>query len=156
MHRFAQYAFAIVTSLLLASTVLQIYLAGVGVFGHQGQESFAAHAMNGRVALPLLVLLSILFAALARAGRRTIWLTVLALGLLAMQTLIFVITGLIFNVGPDTPNPPIGAVLMASLHPLNGLILMGVADALMRRGWRAVRAGTTADAAAPAVDTATV
>lgn len=128
--------FSVVTILLSAAVILQLYFAGVGVFSDPADHLFDIHGWNGRVVLPVLVLLTVLLAALARAGKRTIWLSVLLIGLLILQTLIFIVTGLIFNVGPDHTNPPLGATLMVSLHPINGLAILWVSLIVARRAWR--------------------
>ena len=73
MRRFSVIAFVVVSTLLAAATVLQLYLAGVGVFSDPTDGLFAVHGWNGRIVLPLLVLLTILFAALAKAGKRTVY-----------------------------------------------------------------------------------
>lgn len=139
MRRFSRYAFAVVSTLLVAATVLQLYFAGMGVFSDPTDGLFAIHGWNGRIVLPLLVLLSILFAALAKAGKRTVWLTVLVLGLLILQTLIFVITGLIFGIGPETAHPPLAATMLVSLHPINGLAILLLSGVLAQRAWALVR-----------------
>ena len=124
-----------VTVLLTAAVVLQLYLAAVGVFSNPEDELFAWHGMNGRVVLPILALLTIVVAALARAGKRTIWLSVLPFALLILQTLIFVVGGMIFGLGPDDhANPPLGATLFIALHGVNGAAI------LLTSGWLAVRA----------------
>jgi|GEM_PF-1135028 len=128
-------AFAVTTALLTASVALQLYFAGMGVFSH-GEELWGPHTFNGRVVLPALILLSIALAAASRAGRRTVWLSVLLVPLLLMQTLIFIITGLLTGTGPDTVDPPLVAVMMVSLHPLNGLVILSVAFVVARRAWR--------------------
>lgn len=146
--------FFINSLLVLAAIATQYYLAAVGVFS-DSEDGFATHGNNGRMVLPILFILLIVFAALSRAGKRIVWLSVLMLGLLIMQTLIFIITGMIFGVGPDTVNPPLAAVLMVSLHAVNPLIMIwvGVVIALHARRRAFPSAGRTpseADAAANA------
>lgn len=119
----------------LAIVAVQYYFAGVGFFADD-HEAFAPHGTTGRIVAPVVFLLLILFAALARAGKRTIWLTVLMLGLLIMQTLIFILTGLIFNVGPETASPPFAAILTVSLHALNPLFIVWVGVVVMLRARR--------------------
>ncbi|MGB4780276.1 DUF6220 domain-containing protein [Microbacterium sp.] len=124
--------FFAVTVLLTIATVFQLYLAAVGTFSHT-EEGFSWHGMNGRIVLPILIILTVVFAAVARAGKRTIWLSVSLIGLLLFQTLIFIITGVIFNVGPETARPPAAAILMVSLHALGGLAIIWVSSLLVRR-----------------------
>lgn len=144
--------FFVISLLVLAAIAVQYYLAAVGVFSGS-HDGFAGHGMSGRIVLPILFILLILSAAISRAGRSTIWLTVLMFGLLIMQTLIFILTGLIFGVGPESPNPPIAAVLTVSLHAVNPLIMIwvGVVIALRARRLAFPVRGTDAAAAdAPA------
>lgn len=136
MRKALSTSFSVVTILLVATVVLQLYLAGVGVFSNPSRGLFSIHGMTGRIVLPILILLTLVFAAVTRAGKRTVWLSVLLIGLLIMQTLIFIITGAIFNVGPETPDPPLGATLMVSLHPVNGLAILWVSVVVARRAWR--------------------
>ncbi|MGW9631053.1 DUF6220 domain-containing protein [Agromyces sp. NPDC055520] len=125
----------VVTLLLTASVATQLYLAAVGVFSNPDDELFALHGTNGRMILPILALLTIITAALARAGKRLIWLSVLPLVLILMQTVIFIVGGMIFGLGPDDhANPPIGATFFIALHGLNGAAI------LLISGWLAVRA----------------
>ena len=133
MRRFARITFSIVSILLVTAVVLQLYFAGMGVFSDPADELFSIHAWNGRIVLPLLILLTLIFAALAKAGRKTIWLSALLIGLLILQTLIFVITGLIFGIGPETPHPPLAATMLVSLHPVNGLAILWVSIVVAHR-----------------------
>ncbi len=153
--------FFIISVLAIAAVVLQFYFAGLGVFSVPEEHLFAIHGMNGRIVLPVLFLLLIITAAIARAGKRTIWLTVLAFGLLIVQTLIFILTGLIFGVGPESAEIPFAATATVSLHALNGVAILFVLSVITRRAWalafrtppRATaapaEAAATADAAEP-------
>ena len=143
--------FFVVSLLPIAVVAVQYYLAAVGVFLH-ADDGFTAHGTSGRIVAPIVFLLLILTAALARAGKKTIWLTVLMLGLLIMQTLIFILTGLIFGVGPETPNPPFAAILTVSLHAINPLIIVWVGVIVARRAYGLAfpqAGGTVMDAAPP-------
>lgn len=148
--------FFVLSLLVPAGVAVQYYLAAVGFFSGS-HDGFAAHGASGRIVLPTLFILLILSAALARAGRRTIWLTVLMLGLLIMQTLIFIFTGLIFGVGPETANPPLAAVLTVSLHAVNPLIIVwvGVVVALRARRLAFPKAADAVDAAEPGTEVPT-
>ncbi len=140
--------FFVVSLLAIAVVAVQYYLAAVGVFSGS-HDGFVFHGTSGRIVAPIVFLLLIVTAALARAGKKTIWLTVLMLGLLVMQTLIFVFTGLIFGVGPDTPNPPVAAILTVSLHALNPMFMIwvGVVIALRARRLAFPGAGAAPDGA---------
>ncbi|MDL9978195.1 DUF6220 domain-containing protein [Microbacterium sp. ASV49] len=121
--------------IVVAAIVTQFYLAGVGLFSHQEEAGFAAHATNGRMVLPILFILSLILAAIAREGKRTIWYTALAILLLAFQTIIFILTGLIFGLGPETQNVPFAAVAVVSLHVVNGLAVLFTASVIARRAF---------------------
>lgn len=143
--------YAVVASLLTASVMLQLYFAAVGVFSNPDDELFAVHGMNGRIVLPILALLTLICAAIARLGKRMIWLSALPLVLILLQTGIFVLTGVLFGVGPDShASPPLAATLFVSLHALNGLAIILVSLYLAQKGWRLARgqaAATAQDAA---------
>lgn len=141
--------FSIVSILVVAAVVLQFYFAGIGFFSVPEDGLFIIHGTSGRIALPILFLLSILFAALARAGKRTIWLTVIAVLLLALQTVLFIVAGAMFNVGPESPEIPLAATLMVSLHVVNGLAILWVTSIVAVRAFR-LAWRRAADEAAPA------
>ncbi|WP_210509219.1 DUF6220 domain-containing protein [Naasia sp. SYSU D00057] len=131
--------FVVVTALLTVSTALQIYFAAMGVFSVPDDHLFAIHGTNGRIVLPILVLLTILTAALARAGKRTIWLSVIVFGLLILQTLFFILTGVIFGVTEESTEVPLAATLFVSLHGLNGLAIIALSATLFARARRLAR-----------------
>lgn len=137
--------FAVVAILLTASLVLQIYLAAVGVFSRPEDELFALHGTNGRIVLPILALLTILAAAFARTGRRTVWLSVLPLALILFQTVLFILTGALFSVTEESTEIPLGATLVLSLHGLIGLTALWIASILARRSWRLAFPRTTTE-----------
>lgn len=127
--------FFVISVLAIAAVVLQFYFAGLGVFSVPEDNLFAIHGTNGRIVLPVLFLLLIISAAIARAGKRTIWLTVLALGLLILQTLLFIFTGMIFGIGPESSEIPFAATAIISLHALNGVAILFVLSVIARRAW---------------------
>jgi carbon starvation protein CstA len=107
--------FLTVAVLFTAAVVLQLYFAAVGVFSNPEDELFNWHGTNGRIVLPILAILLIITAALARAGKRTIWLSVLPLVLLLFQTVLFILTGAIF--GLDEHTAPLVARGERHRHP---------------------------------------
>ncbi len=126
-------AYFVITVLLLISVVLQFYFAALGVFGPQGEDDnlFVFHRVNGSMVLPLLSVLAVVFAALAKAGARTVWLTALPILLIAVQYLLFILGGLIG--GGDEDNPTVGSAVILGLHAVNGLAVMGTILTLMAR-----------------------
>lgn len=127
--------YSVFSMVVVLGIVTQFYLAGVGLFSHQEEAGFAAHAANGRMVLPILFILSLIFAAIAKEGKRTIWFTALAILLLAFQTIIFILTGLIFGLGPESQNVPFAAVMVVSLHVVNGLAVLFTASVIARRAF---------------------
>jgi carbon starvation protein CstA len=137
--------FLTVAVLFTASVVVQLYFAAVGVFSDPEDELFAWHGANGRIVLPILALLLIVSAALARAGKRTIWLSVLPLVLILFQTVLFILTAVVFGLDESSwPSPPLGATLMLSLHAVNGTAILLLGVLLVVRARRLVREGALA------------
>ena len=124
----------VLSALLLAAVVLQFYLAGVGVFSMPEDELFDLHTANGRFVLPVLLLLNIAAAALARG--RTLRYALGLVGLLALQTVIFVIAIVTTGSNPfeDTVITTAGTVIL-SFHALNGLVILGVTVLLVRKAY---------------------
>jgi FtsH-binding integral membrane protein len=137
----------VLTVLLLISTVVQFYFAALGVFGPEDADLFVFHSVNGTVVLPILLVLAIIFAALARAGARTIWLNALPILLIALQIVLFIIADAATGTSPENPNVP-GAIILG-LHAVNGLAILGVMITLVGRARR--RAFGPNESAAPAV-----
>lgn len=131
--------FALLSILLTTSIVVQFYLAAVGVFSSPDDELFSFHGMNGRFIIPVLGLLTTIAAAVARAGKRLVWLSVLPLFLVLFQTVLFILTGVIFNVGPPSEGEvfviPLGATLILGLHAVNGAAIFFISTMLIRRSW---------------------
>ena len=124
----------VLSALVLAAVVLQFYLAGVGVFSMPEDELFGLHTTSGRVVLPVLLLLNLAAAALARG--RTLRYALGLVGLLALQTVIFVIAIVTTGSNPyeDVVITTAGTVIL-SLHVLNGLAILGVAVLLVRKAY---------------------
>ena len=125
--------FVVVTFLLAVSAALQLYFAAVGVFSSDTSDPFALHVTNGRIVLPILVILTIVAAALARAGASTIRLTVLVFILLVFQTLFVLIPSLIFGVEPLGESVPAVATAIMALHGINGGVIVAMSGTLVER-----------------------
>lgn len=98
---------------IVAAVIAQFFLAGLGLFG---AASFRAHMTNGNlIALASLVLL--VLALVGRLGMRRTGLSALLLALTIVQNLLVR--------GPS---------LIAALHPVNALAVLGVSVALARSG----------------------
>lgn len=132
--------FAFLAILLTASIIVQFYLAAVGVFSNPDDGLFSMHSMFGRYGIPLLALLLFIAAAVARVGRKLILMSLLPLVLVLFQTVLFILTGTIFNVGPPSEGVemliPLGASLMLGLHAVNGTAIFFICTVLVRRSWK--------------------
>jgi hypothetical protein len=107
--------FAVASWLLVAGLVVQVFLAGQGVF--DSPDRFELHASFGYtlMALPLFMLLSGLAGAV---GRRLIGLSGLMFGLFFLQSILVSLRG--------------QATAIAALHPLNGFLILFVSIAVAR------------------------
>jgi hypothetical protein len=145
-------AFLVVAALLFLDTIVQLYLAAFGTFALElipNHESFDYHAFNGQVVLRSLALLAIIAAAVARAGRNTIWLTVGIFLLTWVQLLVFIVGGMLTGAGPE--NPSIAGAWAVSVHAVTGLLIIFSTYWLFLRARRLDRTGSTTRAAkAPA------
>lgn len=124
----------VLTVLLLISTVIQFYFAALGVFGPQDADPYVFHSVNGTIVLPSLLVLSVIFAALAKAGARTVWLTALPILLVALQIVLFIVAEAATGTTHENPNWA-GAVILG-LHAVNGLAILGVIITLVARARR--------------------
>ncbi|WP_205826208.1 DUF6220 domain-containing protein [Microbispora catharanthi] len=130
--------YAALAGLLLAATVVQMYLAAVGAFDKpQDDSSFALHSMNGMMVIPVLSLVATAAAAAAKAPGRQIGLTVLPVGLIIVQALIVALGGL-FDDSTGNTTPLSLAIL--GLHAINGMAVMGVCAMVFRNARRLVSA----------------
>ena len=124
-------ALAVVAWLFAACIVVQVFLAGLGVF--DGPQQFETHRNFGYL-FGWLTLVMVIIAAVGRLGRALIGLSLLALVQFALQSVF-----ILFR--EDLP-------AIAALHPVNGVLLLIVAIAIGRRAWAGRRAATQAAAAA--------
>jgi hypothetical protein len=111
--------------LLVAGLVVQIFLAGLGVF--KGPASFATHRDWGYLleALPFFMLIVGL---LARIGRTPAIVAAAIFGLFILQSVLVVLR----TTAPE----------VAALHPVNGFLITFLAIVLARDAWMARRTGT--------------
>jgi len=119
--------------LFLASVVVQVFLAGLALFAG---ESFELHGVFGFTAVHLLSLLLIPLAAVAKAGRRSIWLAV---------ALFIVISVQVSLPGLRTTLP-----LVAALHPVNALLIFWIGIQIARRADAVRRLPSTSSESAAA------
>lgn len=105
----------------LAGLLVQFYLASTPIFG---AGSFQAHRMLG-AALTISVFLLLVLALAGRLERQRIWLSILLVVLTIVQAMLPSLRG----VSP----------LIAALHPVNALVLMGMSARLGRIARAAVQ-----------------
>ena len=122
---------AAVAWLFLASLVVQVFLAGLGIFGDPA--TLATHREFGYTVVGLAVLALVIVTAVARPARRDVWLTLAILVLYVVQTVL------------PTMRSTLPAV--AALHPVNALILFLLATVVARRATAAARSGASPAAA---------
>lgn len=134
MVRVARLVFAGAAWILFAALILQVFLAGVGLFV-SGDDSFALHRDVGYLlSLAPILVLGLAFA--ARASRRTAWFA----GGLAV--LAFVQSVL--------PSLRDGLPLVAALHPVNALAVVWLSWQVADRATALLRAPMATPAGSPA------
>ncbi|HEX7835221.1 MAG TPA: DUF6220 domain-containing protein [Pseudolysinimonas sp.] len=118
-------AYFVITILLLIAVVAQFYFAALGVFGPEGEddELFIFHRIFGSMVLPALSVLAVVFAALSRAGARTVLLAALPIVLIGVQYLLFVLGGVIGRW--EDEHHTVGGAVILGLHAVNALAIMG-------------------------------
>lgn len=129
----ARRALPLVGAVFVACALVQVFLAGLGVF--DDPQAFVTHRGFGYL-FGWLTLVLLVLALVGRSPRRVSWLTVLLLVQFALQSVF---------VALRTSQPQ-----LAALHPVNGFLLILVAVAIVRASW-ATRSVTAAEAERGAV-----
>jgi len=132
IRRSARIAYLVVLWLFVACLVVQVFLAGMGVFA--GVENFATHRefayLFGWLTLILLAL-----AIIGRLGRRWIWMSLLIFGLFVLQSAFVALRD--------------SAPAVAALHPVNGFLILLISISMGQRAWRELRNPAGGQAAEP-------
>ena len=118
VRSFARQALPIVASLFVACCLLQVFLAGLGVF--DDPRSFLTHRDFGYL-LGWFTLVMLILALLGREPRRIVGLCALVLVQFALQS-VFIALRL------DYP-------AVAALHPVNGFLILAVGAIIARLSW---------------------
>lgn len=118
----ARYVYLALVWIFLAGIVVQVFLAGLGLFGPD--EDFAPHVGLGWT-LHLAPVLLLIVAAVARVGRRIIWWNVALVLAVGIQ--------------PFLPEMRTDLPYAAALHPVNALIIFWLTLTIGLRAWRLVR-----------------
>ena len=122
VRSFARRALPWIAGFFVACTLLQVVLAGMGVF--DSPASFATHRDFGYT-IGMLTLVILVLAIVGREPRRVIGLSALLLGQFALQSILVLQRG------------SLNAV--AALHPVNGFLIVLVAIWITRLAWAEAR-----------------
>jgi cytochrome b561 len=114
----ARTGLALVAGLFAIGLIVQIFLAGLGVF--DGPSNFETHRSFGYT-IGLLTIVMIVLALIGRVPRPLLGLSVLTLVQMFLQSVL---------VGMRESNPAI-----AALHPVNGVLLLIVTLVIARQAW---------------------
>ena len=125
----ARYVYLVLVWIYLAGILVQVFLAGIGMFGVA--KDFEPHVGLGWI-LHLVPVLLLIAAAVARVGSRLIWWTV---GLLVVQF----IQPILATMRTDQP-------VVAAFHPVLALVIFWLALTIGLRAWRLVMETTPAPA----------
>ena len=133
MRSIMRWIHLVVAWLLVAGLLVQVFLAGLGVF--RGAASFATHRDFGYT-LELLPIILLVTGLIAGLGRRS---ALMASGIFGLFLLQSVFVGL----RESAPE-------LAALHPVNGFLILLLSILLARDAWMARGLATTDDEALPA------
>jgi hypothetical protein len=114
----------VLSTLFALGVLLQVFLAGAGIFA--SSSWWALHETVG-MSLGLFPLAFLLLAWIGQLGRWSLWLGGLAFGLVALQVVLITV--------PDT----LGLPILSALHPVNALVIFGLAVSMIQRAWQDVR-----------------
>jgi hypothetical protein len=116
----ARQAHAVAAWLIVVAIIVQVWLAGAAIPQLGGNGSFATHVDFGYL-IGLLVLILLILAIVARAGRRRI-------GQAAGLVVLYVIQMSLPYMDPGLP-------AAAALHPVSALVMFGLAAWYARAAW---------------------
>jgi uncharacterized protein DUF6220 len=110
-------------TLITVLIVVQLYLAGYGVFAFNGLNGFGAHFLVGDlIGIAILISLGVAFA--ARVPRQMLIFNGALLVLMIIQFLL----------------AHTGVAVISALHIVNGVVIMGVSGFMTRQGWMLAQA----------------
>lgn len=125
VRRFARLGSLVLGSLFVLAILLQVFLAGGGIFA-SASSFWPMHAAFG-MGISLLPIAFLVLAWLGHLGRRTLWLSGLVFVLAVLQTFLITLPG------------TLGVPLLSTLHPVNVLLIFALALWLAQRAWQGVR-----------------
>jgi len=112
--------------LFVVAILVQVFLAGAAMANLGGSGDFTTHTEFGYTGIGIAWLILLVTAIAARRPRTEIGITVLILVLYIVQTIL--------------PNFKTTTPALAALHPVNALLLFGVAVWYARKEWQAAMA----------------
>ncbi|MEU8167090.1 DUF6220 domain-containing protein [Micromonospora sp. NPDC049004] len=123
-------AFVVSAALLLVAFAVQFVFAAVGAFTKPGGDgAYALHSANGMAVIPVLTVLTALFAALAKAPGRLVGLAILPLGLVVVQALL----AMLANGSTDAAGvSTVLGLTIGGLHAINGIVAVHVVVGVLR------------------------
>lgn len=124
VRRFARLGSLVLGSLFALAILLQVFMAGGGIFA--SSSWWPMHEVSG-MAISVLPLLFLVLAWIGQLGRRSLWLSGLALVLVVLQSFLVTL--------PGTLVVPV----LAALHPVNALVIFALALWLTLKAWQGVR-----------------
>jgi hypothetical protein len=124
IRRFARLGALVLSTLFALGVLLQVFLAGAGIFA--SSSWWALHETTD-MSLGLFPLAFLLLAWIGQLGPRALWVAGLLFGLVALQVVLITV--------PDT----LGLPMLSALHPVNALVIFGLALFLVRSAWQGVR-----------------
>jgi len=127
---------ALAAAVFVAAIVIQVVLAGLAIANLGGSGDFATHAEFGYTWVGLSALALLVTALLARRPRRDVGIAVVLFVQYIVQTLL--------------PAARESMPFLAALHPLNAMLLFGLATWYAVHAWRAARTSAADAAVAPA------
>jgi hypothetical protein len=113
---------ALAAVVFVVAIVVQVFLAGTAIANLGGSGNFETHIEFGYTWMGIATLVLVVTALAARRPRRDVGIT---LGILAL----YVIQTVLPNFRTSTP-------ALAALHPVNALLLFGIAAWYARRTWQ--------------------
>ena len=114
---------ALAAWLFIAAILAQVYLAGSAIANLGGSGDFSTHVSFGYSGVPIAWIILLVTALAARRPRGELAWVFLLFGIYVVQTIL--------------PGAKGSAPWIAALHPVNALLLFGVAAGYARRAWRA-------------------
>jgi hypothetical protein len=132
VRSFSRQAVPVVAAIFVAGGIVQVFLAGLGVF--DDPRTFLTHASFGYL-LSILPLVLVILSIAGRSSRRVIGLSALLIALFLLQSVFVALR-------TDLPT-------VAALHPLNGFLILGCGVVTTRLAWaeRGASVASTRDAA---------